>query len=343
MSSMFAGIDSIFLEDLRRSAAPFRKESGYSCCSITLMLCQNGILWGVQLGKNRIGLCAPGDLGSSCISPCNEHSYESSTEQTRLAQTGLNHNDLSEFFQYQHSFIPTRCIGNINMKEDYEKTCLYKAHSPPVIAVPDVWGPIDLQQYRLKHAFIINDDLYKVFERHCMFKLFCPVMEKVAHFIVLDHQSNDNNQQSLFNDCGRRVIENVLKSVGPSQLSDLYRRYNIIDMGVIIIDFDLRYYHSPRTQEAPTIDEQPRSNLSGPQGIVSAYIPGHTINPVLMSTPYLMGTEQQNPTCPMPSLTRSISNASSQPSSLPAAGQTAYLKFEPSSPIWNIKLGDLLK
>ncbi|KAI6659007.1 hypothetical protein LOD99_14683 [Oopsacas minuta] len=251
--------------------------------------------------------------------------------------------------------MPTRCIGNLNLKENYQNTILHKANSPPAICHPDIWGPVDMEYRRINHAFIINDDLYKVFERHCMFKLDCPVLEKVGEFIIQDHAKNDNSKFKLFNDCGRRVIENVLKAVGPSQLNDLYKRYNIIDMGIIIADFDIRYYSSTYNGETPNLSNELPSNASGPLGfVIDPYAPGHTIN--IMSPPsslfhpgpqfnlttnQTIRQQQFDSTEPPPKVTRSSSGTStrpdSQPSSLPSSGVQAYLKFDTNNPIWNIQ------
>ena len=284
MSYLFSNLDSIILNFFLQSNINYQLENGYSCCSISLVMCQRGILWGVQLGRNRVGLCSPSIDPNTpvCASPCDEHSFESNTEKTRLSNAGLNINDLSEFFQFKHKFIPTRSIGNLTLKENFNQTILRKAHSPPSICNPDVWGPINIEHQRLNHGFIINDDLYKVFERHCFFKLGCTVLERVGEFIIQDHITNDNSTRSMFNDCGRRVIENILKAVGPYRLDELYRQYNIVDMGIVIIKFDTRYFSSP-AGEIPSMDSLEEPNNSGPQGFITdpsfSGIGNHSIAP----------------------------------------------------------------
>lgn len=344
ISNMFMGIDSTFLVSLQDSSASFQEEHSLSSCSVALMLCQGGFLWGAQLGKNRLGLCCVNDVGrAQCISPCDEHSYENEKEQTRLLMLGLNQYDLSEFFQYQQRFMPTRCIGNAKLKERYDNSILRKASSPPIISDPDIWGPVNIEHNQVTHAFIINDDLYKVFERHCMFKIYCPVMEKVGELIIKDHRENDNSKQSLFNDCSRRVIETVLKAVGTSQLNDLYSSYNIIDMGIIICDFDKRYYCSDTFGDTPIVDEEPRSNPSGPQGKVVDYSSNFN------NTPPPVHSLHESFPIPPPSLDNKtlLPEVIDKPvtpdlPSIPNPTVPAYLRFEPSNQIWNIKSMDEL-
>ena len=354
MAYLFSDLDSNYLVYLRESNMNYQLENGYSCCSISLVLYQRGVLWGVQLGKNRVGLCSPSIDPNTplCVAPCDEHSFESDTEKTRLSNTGLNNYDLSEFFQYQHKFMPTRSIGNLTLKENFNKSILKNAHSPPSICVPDVWGPIDIEYQKINHGFIINDDLYKVFERHCFFKIGCTVLERVGEFILQDRETNDNSTRGIFNDCGRRVIENILKAIGPYQLDQLYRQYNIVDMGIVIIKFDAKNFSSPPAGGLPSMDSLEEPNHSGLQGFVKdpdfSGI-GHNNHSIAPQTAY--GTNDPSMAPFTNNSIRPISRSNSgqtvvnpiiQPSSLPPSGVQPYLRFDNTNPIWNIQSVDQL-
>ncbi|XP_077294109.1 TGF-beta-activated kinase 1 and MAP3K7-binding protein 1-like isoform X2 [Arctopsyche grandis] len=89
-----------------------------------------------------------------------DHSLNNEDELLRLSQLGLDMDTLRKAEQLGNQS-STRCLGNYSIKTFYQSfPDLVSAISEPVIAVPEVHGPINLDQ-SCRFLVLVSDELYK--------------------------------------------------------------------------------------------------------------------------------------------------------------------------------------
>ncbi|VVD02262.1 TGF-beta-activated kinase 1 and MAP3K7-binding protein 1-like [Leptidea sinapis] len=115
--------------------------------TVVLALVHNNKLFVANVGETRALLCKTDDNSVLRVVQLTvDHSLNNEDELLRLSQLGLDVNKLRNV-QYLGNQTGTRCLGNYLVKGLYKAfPSISSAAAEPVVAAPEIHGPIDLDQ-----------------------------------------------------------------------------------------------------------------------------------------------------------------------------------------------------